>query len=222
MREPATAEQLPVFVEIHGEYFPWSPEGGLDADAVATVENFIWREARRYERIGGSKGLTVDDLVQEGRLGALQACGTYDPRFKTSFLGHAVWRIRRTMLRALRQGPITIPEKAHALLRKTGQVPPVASLDLDVQGNPWVDLFPSDEPDPFALQNQAELQAWIQNAVAALPARERDVIQRRYGLAGGEPEALSAIALTFGTSRQRIHQIQVQAENRLKRQWSLL
>ncbi|MGV0999181.1 MAG: RNA polymerase sigma factor RpoS [Fluviibacter sp.] len=56
------------------------------------------------------------------------------------------------------------------------------------------------------------LLAWVD----MLPERQRQVIERRYGLRGGEPETLEAIAADLQLTRERVRQIQAEALTRLQ------
>jgi RNA polymerase primary sigma factor len=48
----------------------------------------------------------------------------------------------------------------------------------------------------------------IKHALAALPERERQVIELRFGLHGGQPRTLDEVGRTFGVTRERIRQIE--------------
>ena len=48
----------------------------------------------------------------------------------------------------------------------------------------------------------------VVNALLALPRREREVIELRYGLLGGEPRTLEEVGRAFGVTRERIRQIE--------------
>jgi RNA polymerase primary sigma factor len=48
----------------------------------------------------------------------------------------------------------------------------------------------------------------IEHALAALPERERQVIELRFGLHGGQPRTLDEVGRTFGVTRERIRQIE--------------
>jgi RNA polymerase primary sigma factor len=53
----------------------------------------------------------------------------------------------------------------------------------------------------------------IDDALAALPERQRRVIELRFGLHGGQPRTLDEVGRTLGVSRERIRQIE---DNTLK------
>ena len=48
----------------------------------------------------------------------------------------------------------------------------------------------------------------VEHALSALPRREREVIELRYGLLGGEPRTLEEVGRAFGVTRERIRQIE--------------
>jgi RNA polymerase primary sigma factor len=48
----------------------------------------------------------------------------------------------------------------------------------------------------------------VVQALNALPRREREVIELRYGLLGGEPRTLEEVGRAFGVTRERIRQIE--------------
>ena len=51
--------------------------------------------------------------------------------------------------------------------------------------------------------------AWrVHQALEELQPREREVIELRYGLLGGEPRTLEEVGRAFGVTRERIRQIE--------------
>ena len=48
----------------------------------------------------------------------------------------------------------------------------------------------------------------IEHALAALPERERQLIELRFGLRGGQPRTLEEVGRTLGVTRERIRQIE--------------
>jgi RNA polymerase primary sigma factor len=57
----------------------------------------------------------------------------------------------------------------------------------------------------------------VRKALDALPERERQVIELRYGLTGLEPLTLEEVGRTFGVTRERIRQIENNTLKKLKR-----
>ena len=79
------------------------------------------------------------------------------------------------------------------------------------------ELVPDEQGDDphesFANSESVKLLlAWVD----MLPERQRHVIERRYGLRGGEPETLESIAADLQLTRERVRQIQGEALTRLQ------
>ena len=62
--------------------------------------------------------------------------------------------------------------------------------------------------EPFEEASDHLQKEGVRRALAALPERERQVIELRYGLTGLEPLTLEEVGNTFGVTRERIRQIE--------------
>ena len=71
---------------------------------------------------------------------------------------------------------------------------------------------------PFDSASLTLRRSDIENALSSLPARERRVIELRYGLDGSQPCTLEEVGKAFGVTRERIRQIE---NNTLKKLESL-
>jgi RNA polymerase primary sigma factor len=70
--------------------------------------------------------------------------------------------------------------------------------------------------EPFEAATENLQREDIQKALNALPARERQVIELRYGLRGHEPLTLEEVGRAFGVTRERIRQIENNTLRKLK------
>jgi RNA polymerase primary sigma factor len=61
---------------------------------------------------------------------------------------------------------------------------------------------------PFELASETLRKENVRKALAALPQREREVIEMRFGLAGGRPRTLEEVGRAFNVTRERIRQIE--------------
>src|SRR6478672_42804 len=61
---------------------------------------------------------------------------------------------------------------------------------------------------PFELASENLRRENVRKALCALPAREREVIEMRYGLTGGRPRTLEEVGRAFNVTRERIRQIE--------------
>ena len=70
--------------------------------------------------------------------------------------------------------------------------------------------------EPFEAATENLRREDIQRALNALPERERQVIELRYGLRGHEPLTLEEVGRAFGVTRERIRQIENNTLKKLK------
>jgi RNA polymerase primary sigma factor len=70
--------------------------------------------------------------------------------------------------------------------------------------------------EPFEAATEHLQREDIQRALDALPERERQVIELRYGLRGHEPLTLEEVGRAFGVTRERIRQIENNTLKKLK------
>ena len=61
---------------------------------------------------------------------------------------------------------------------------------------------------PFDLASETLRKDNVRRALAALPQREREVIEMRFGLSGGRPRTLEEVGRAFNVTRERIRQIE--------------
>jgi RNA polymerase primary sigma factor len=61
---------------------------------------------------------------------------------------------------------------------------------------------------PFELASENLRRENVRRALAALPRREREVIEMRFGLTGGRPRTLEEVGRAFNVTRERIRQIE--------------
>jgi RNA polymerase primary sigma factor len=78
--------------------------------------------------------------------------------------------------------------------------------------------FVADEEvaEPFEEASERLQREGVRRALDALPERERQVIELRYGLSGAEPLTLEEVGRTFGVTRERIRQIETNTLKKLR------
>jgi RNA polymerase primary sigma factor len=78
--------------------------------------------------------------------------------------------------------------------------------------------FVADETgeEPYEAATERLQREDIQRALDALPERERQVIELRYGLRGHEPLTLEEVGRAFGVTRERVRQIENNTLKKLK------
>jgi RNA polymerase sigma factor (sigma-70 family) len=202
-------------------------------------------------------GMPLEDLVQEGTLGLLDAIDRYDPARSADFAAFARFRVRRAIRDALtdQARPVRLPEQLVArrrVLRRAadalataqdGRAPtpddlasvtglsvdrvrealaaPVETVSLDAPLSPGGSTLASLLADPAAVD--PELEALRREAadavdleVALLPARQREIVARRFGL-GVQPQGIDEIAAALHVSPRRARTIGSAALDELRR-----
>jgi RNA polymerase primary sigma factor len=98
-----------------------------------------------------------------------------------------------------------------------------ASLDEPIGGEEGFSLAATlrDETRPAAdeLMFDAETCAQTMGLLDALSAREKRIVEMRYGLDGQEVRTLEQVSVEFGCTRERVRQIQDIALRKLRRAW---
>ncbi|WHI52655.1 sigma-70 family RNA polymerase sigma factor [Microbulbifer sp. MLAF003] len=111
-------------------------------------------------------------------------------------------------------------ERIQSLLKLPG---PTGSLDdpvADDQSSTRLDYAPADELyNTDELVTNQELAERLREAVARLPARQRTVLNLRYGLVSDRDCSFRVIGEQLGLSQERARQLHSDALRQLKRQW---
>ncbi|MCO1334091.1 sigma-70 family RNA polymerase sigma factor [Microbulbifer sp. OS29] len=111
-------------------------------------------------------------------------------------------------------------ERVQSLLKLPG---PTGSLDdpvADDQSSTRLDYAPADEVyNTDELVTSQELAERLREAVARLPARQRTVLNLRYGLISDRDCSFRVIGEQLGLSQERARQLHSDALRQLKRQW---
>jgi len=97
----------------------------------------------------------------------------------------------------------------------------IASLDapLEIDPSHTIGEAIADEAavNPEALLQCSETDSLLRDWLGQLTLRQRQVIERRYGLNGADISTLDVLAGELGLTRERVRQIQVEALDRLRK-----
>ncbi len=161
--------------------------------------------ARRFE----NTGINIEDLISIGTIGLIKAVGTYQPAKKIKLATYASRCIENEILMHLRKT---------ASLKS--EVPFDEPLSTDWNGN---ELLLSDilgtESDLVMkpMEEDADRQL-LADALAKLPAREREIITLRFGLGGRREHTQKEVADHMGISQSYISRLEKRIISRLKRE----
>lgn len=154
----------------------------ITAEQMARHERLVQWVVRR-QWLGD---LSFQDALHEGRIGLWSALRHYDPQRGTAFSSYAV------------------PAIAHAVWRAVALENRLS--DLDLPRTPWVN-----DSGQLETLDRAQIDAALHALAAQLPARLHHIIVVRHGLDGSPAQTFAAIGRALGVSRQRVHQLHVQA-----------
>ncbi len=120
--------------------------------------------------------------------------------------------------------PAEIAEELKISVREVRDILRVAQMPIslekpvgDEEESELGDFVADDRTEePFDTATERLQREDIQKALDALPERERQVIELRYGLRGHEPLTLEEVGRAFGVTRERIRQIENNTLKKLK------
>lgn len=96
----------------------------------------------------------------------------------------------------------------------------IASMDAPLDADPERSLLDAiaDErtPDPEKILQDEDLHGQIRAWLNELNDKQREVVERRFGLNGREISTLEEVGADIGVTRERVRQIQVEALRRLR------
>ncbi|MBE3200203.1 MULTISPECIES: RNA polymerase sigma factor RpoD [Parafrankia] len=129
-----------------------------------------------------------------------------------------VTRIQRQLLQELGREPSPeeigtqvdlAPDRVEEILR-IAQTPVALETPIGAEQNSQLGDFIEDNDAvvPFEAASSVLLQEHIASVLHTLPARERKVIQLRFGLADGQTRTREEVGREFGISRERVRQIE--------------
>ena len=189
----------------------------------------LMEAARRYDPAQANRFLSyavfyVRDAILtalRGQSGALRL-----PRRPGQLLGHLYETLRKL------EGELQRPPSEVEIARESGLSPDqvrwlLARLrgDVSLDSDAGQEAIRAAHPAGVAgaedaVVRHSTLRA-LKLAVRALPARERLILVRRYGLDGREPQTLAALAGALRISAERVRQIEAKALEKLRTSESL-
>ncbi len=213
---------------------------------------YVVSVANRYKGLG----LSLEDLINEGNIGLINAIKRFDPERGVKLITYAVWWIRQSIMHAIadQRNAVRLPVKQAGLLHKIsimyekfrqefGREPETSELSerldikvtdiekliranqnylsLDTPVSPdddtsYLDLL--EEQSAVSVEEdvvQHSLEEEVEDLLAELDPKEREIIRMRYGF-DGEAMTLEEIGNKLGLSRERIRQIEKKVISRFR------
>ena len=179
--------------------------------------NYVKAVANHYT----GKGVEFEDLVSEGTLAMILAAKKFDASKGTKFVSYAAPFIRKALQRAIDQQAAIyrVPKD----LRKSASQVPKSTMSVDAPlsaGNQFTLLDILENKDVEMADDNMAFQAMLKDLKAnanQLMGREREVIERLYGLDNNKYETMAEIATDMGLKRERVRQIRDCAIRKMRR-----
>ncbi len=111
----------------------------------------------------------------------------------------------------------TSPEKVRSISQVVRETYSLEMLVGDNEEDTLKDVLQDTHAvSPATLSDEARRKEQLGKWLAQLTANEHKIIEMRYGLRSGEASTLDSIGKTFGITRERVRQIEVQALRKLR------
>ena len=114
---------------------------------------------------------------------------------------------------------IGLPRRKLAMLKQASQRP--TSLDAPVnegEGTQYSEIIGDDRAEnPLDALSDKNLHGELDDLLAVLDSRERQIIDERFGLNGKKPLTLEEVGREFGVTRERIRQLQNVALTKMRK-----
>ena len=163
--------------------------------------------ARRFE----NTGVDLDDLVSVGTIGLIKAVNSFNSDKNIKLATYASRCIENEILMHLRK---TVKIKSEVSFDEP--------LNTDWEGNELMlsDVMGTDGDVVYKrIENGVESEL-LGVALTKLNDREREIMELRYGLSGGEEKTQREVADTLGISQSYISRLEKKIIGRLKKEFS--
>lgn len=91
------------------------------------------------------------------------------------------------------------------------------ALDAGDEGFPVENVADPDDPDPATAVMREEFSSQLDGWLDVLAPKPREILCRRFGLRGHEPQTLEEVGRDISLARERVRQIQLQAMAELRK-----
>ena len=195
----------PLKAEEEREYLQRWAQGDLEARNKLVEHNLrlVAHIVKKYYSQSGDQ----DDLISIGTIGLIKAVDTFDPARASKFASYASRCIENELRMELRK------------IRREGAA---VSLQEPLESGSGQLTLADTLPDDTVMEDDCERRAdaaRLRRLVDTLPARERALLQLRYGLGGERPATQQQTADKLGISRSYVSRLEKRALTRLMNAW---
>lgn len=178
--------------------------------------------------------LPIEDLVNEGNLGLIEAARRYDPDMGVHFLTYADWWVRKAILkyesehaRLVRVPPYQREKQVRERREQRGSFDDVHTGRMLKQRHIPIEDVVGEEVsavplaavsgDPYALLEADERSRMLYALLEGLEQPYRRILELRYGIEQERAYTLQEIADEKGVSREYIRKLEMRGKEKLRR-----
>lgn len=166
---------------------------------IKELSFLVYRNSKPYRKFSN-----YEDLVQEGLIGLLKAVRRFDYRRYPNFFLYAEQWIRHSIKRsASRFDVVYNPDRKRVVY---------AEITSDANGKEEED--PTTPEDVFFAK---EIQVRVREVLNEFSERDREIVERIFGLGDQSPQTLREIGPDFNLTYERIRQIKNNVISKLKK-----
>ena len=185
------------------------PNGDKTARSMLIERNLrlVVYIARKFE----NTGINIEDLISIGTIGLIKAVNTFNPEKKIKLATYASRCIENEILMYLRRNNKTRSEVSFD-----------EPLNIDWDGNELLlsDVLGTDN-DIITRDLEAHVdKKLLLNALQKLTQREKQIMELRFGLAGGEEKTQKDVAEILGISQSYISRLEKRIIKRLRKEFN--
>lgn len=163
--------------------------------------------ARKFE----NTGINIEDLVSIGTIGLIKAVNTFDPSKKIKLATYASRCIENEILMFLRRNN-----------KVRSEVSFDEPLNTDWDGNELLlsDVLGTDDDIIYRNIEEEVDRTILRDALNKLSDREREIMELRFGLNGGEEKTQKDVADLLGISQSYISRLEKRIIKRLRKEFN--
>jgi RNA polymerase sporulation-specific sigma factor len=185
------------------------PKGDETARAILIERNLrlVVYIARKFE----NTGINIEDLISIGTIGLIKAVNTFNPEKKIKLATYASRCIENEILMYLRRNSKTRSEVSFD-----------EPLNIDWDGNELLlsDVLGTDD-DIITKNLESSIdRKLLSKALDQLNDREKQIMELRFGLVGGEEKTQKDVADMLGISQSYISRLEKRIIKRLRKEFN--
>ena len=229
-----------IFKRLQNQEITKEEKEKLYDELVVGNLRFVISVAKQYQ----NQGMDLLDLISEGNIGLMKAARRFDPTKDFKFISYAVWWIKQTIKASLNENARTIrlpsnlvqeaqkqkreemSEEDHYFIQDGDDIVFSPTLpycigiynEINEDGDQLIDIIPnknSPNPEEQSFNSKDEIRKRVNSLLHVLDDRERIIIEKYYGLNGGESN-LDDLGEEFQCTKERVRQLRDKAIKKMR------